>query len=43
MVVEELNMHLGPVGDFFYSGMLPEGPVIVQPTKTAKLTICPKN
>ena len=43
MVVEELNMHLRPVGDFFYSHVLPEGPVVVQTAKTAKLTICSKN
>ena len=43
MVVEELNMHLRPVGDFFCSRVFPEGPVVVQPTKAAKLTISSEN
>ena len=42
MVVEELNMHLRPISDFFCSRVLPEGLVIVQPAKPAKL-ICSEN
>ena len=43
MVVEELDMHLRPISDLFCSHVLPEGPVIVQPAKPAKLIICLKN
>ena len=38
MVVEELNMRLRPIGDFFCGRVFPEGPVVVQLTKPAKLT-----
>ena len=43
MEIEELHVHVGPIGQICRRGMLAKGPIICQPDSIAEFLICMKN
>lgn len=43
MEIEELYVHVGPIGQICRHGMLAKGPIICQPDSIAEFLICAKN
>ena len=43
MEIEELHVHVGPIGLIGRRRMLAKGPIICQPDSVAELLICTKN
>ena len=41
--IEELYVHVGPIGQICRRGMLAKGPIICQPDSIAEFLICTKN